>query len=225
MKETEILQSILSELQKIRKALEPKVTTGTLPCYYEPDNTTAMNCKHCGKSPWLHSSIGTPMVQDTGDQKPRYEICIAPTFPPNNYVVHDHKKDTMVFQGTNEECESYIADQLDGEQLQADQKPKWPESWKELPKIKINVLYSDEVWQAFLAFRSLYDLRNAYRGGWKPDWKDSCQSKHVVVFNAYNIEIDRVWKHHQFLSFETQNQAEHFLKHHRELIEQARELL
>jgi len=23
-------------------------------CVYEQDNTTAMNCKHCGKSKWLH---------------------------------------------------------------------------------------------------------------------------------------------------------------------------
>lgn len=23
-------------------------------CQYEQDNTTAMNCKHCGKSKWLH---------------------------------------------------------------------------------------------------------------------------------------------------------------------------
>ncbi|HMG16749.1 MAG TPA: hypothetical protein VK590_14935 [Saprospiraceae bacterium] len=25
-------------------------------CFYEPDNTTAMNCKHCGKSKWLHNN-------------------------------------------------------------------------------------------------------------------------------------------------------------------------
>lgn len=24
-------------------------------CIYEPDNTTAMNCKWCGKSKWLHN--------------------------------------------------------------------------------------------------------------------------------------------------------------------------
>jgi len=23
-------------------------------CQYEQDNTTAMNCKHCGKAKWLH---------------------------------------------------------------------------------------------------------------------------------------------------------------------------
>ena len=24
--------------------------------FYEQDNTTAMNCKHCGKSKWMHGS-------------------------------------------------------------------------------------------------------------------------------------------------------------------------
>ena len=23
-------------------------------CQYEPDNTTAMNCKHCGEPKWVH---------------------------------------------------------------------------------------------------------------------------------------------------------------------------
>ena len=23
-------------------------------CQYEPDNTTAMNCKHCGNPKWVH---------------------------------------------------------------------------------------------------------------------------------------------------------------------------
>jgi hypothetical protein len=23
-------------------------------CFYEPDNTTAMNCKHCGNPKWTH---------------------------------------------------------------------------------------------------------------------------------------------------------------------------
>ena len=25
--------------------------------FYEQDNTTAMNCKHCGKGKWLHASL------------------------------------------------------------------------------------------------------------------------------------------------------------------------
>lgn len=33
-----------------------KPTYGTTPCIYEQDDTTAMNCRKCGRSKWMHTS-------------------------------------------------------------------------------------------------------------------------------------------------------------------------
>lgn len=33
------------------KSINP---TLPLKCHYEQDNTTSMNCKHCGRAKWLH---------------------------------------------------------------------------------------------------------------------------------------------------------------------------
>lgn len=38
-----------SEVNKLNKANVIKLV-----CQYEPDNTTAMNCKRCGQAKWLH---------------------------------------------------------------------------------------------------------------------------------------------------------------------------
>ena len=215
---TKILKSILSELQGIRKALEPKLTTGT----------AIGQCGHSDTSAYKDWIGNLDDKKPESDQKPRYEICIAPTFPPNNYVIHDYKKDTIVFQGTNEECESYIADQLDGEELKAAQKPKWPESWDNIDihgdLYTLIASLRDDAYQAFQSFVKLYYLRNAYRGGWKPDYTVN-KAKYIIEFRARRPELTHTLSFHKFLAFETREQAEHFLKHHRVLIEQARDLL
>ena len=49
----------------VRDGYKPDSEDGKLPiphvvqqseqlCQYEPDNTTAMNCKHCGEPKWVH---------------------------------------------------------------------------------------------------------------------------------------------------------------------------
>jgi hypothetical protein len=49
------LQTELEELKKVNF-----ISSNTLledSCrFYEQDNTTAMNCKHCGKSKWMHGN-------------------------------------------------------------------------------------------------------------------------------------------------------------------------
>ena len=175
--EIEILQSILSELQKISKALEPEVR----PC------------------------------------------------------------------PSNEQCQSWIADQLDGEELKtaqktkittgtaigqcgtsstAAQKPKWPESVDDLPdRSYVSVYVPTEKYDSFSALSALYILRQAYRGDWKPDWTDAEQDKHTIVFEVNKPVLNCNYLTQQFLAFETREQAQHFLKHHRALIKQAGELL
>jgi hypothetical protein len=142
---TEILQSILSELQGIRKALEPTLTTGTA----------------------------------TG-------------------------------QG--------------GTSSTAAQKPKWPESWDDLTLTQKMIITSSDKFQMFDAFDRLYVLLQVYRDGWKPDWTDE-EKKHCIEYLENTPKTLQLFITNRFLAFETLEQAEHFLKHHRELIEQAKELL
>jgi uncharacterized coiled-coil protein SlyX len=49
------LNRILDEREQASKTLVQPDVIGSCR-FYEQDNTTAMNCKHCGKSKWLHGS-------------------------------------------------------------------------------------------------------------------------------------------------------------------------
>ena len=206
---TEILRSILSELQGIRKALEPTLKTGDRgvdtpvyydpnPCQYEQDDTTAMNCRHCGRSKWLHGEIQAGKVRGHDGT-----YCFSPT---------DQK--TKLTTGTAiGQC---------GQSSTADQKPKLPESWG----FAVQTIRTKQENEMFKAFQKLYDLRNAYWGEWKPDWENQPQFKKCIVFDKGKIVIISTYTQQHFLAFEADTgQAQHFLKHHRELIEQARELL
>ena len=47
---------IVANVQKaIDEALRQPPVIGSCR-FYEQDNTTAMNCKHCGKGKWMHGS-------------------------------------------------------------------------------------------------------------------------------------------------------------------------
>ena len=49
----ELLHDYVFEAHRLVKKLTiPDVIN--LACNYEPDNTTAMNCKHCGNPKWTH---------------------------------------------------------------------------------------------------------------------------------------------------------------------------
>lgn len=202
---TEILNSILSELQGIRKALEPKPK----PC---PD--------------YVNEMADDAIEEGKADQKPRYEVCGI--HPINLYVVHDHRKDTDVFSGSISECASKAKLLNDYE---ADQKHKLPESmedladWGRCDYHTVRVLEGAQ--NAFSALSDLYDLRKEYwqAEGWEPDWGNFQQNKYSIRYYDNTPDITIAHGLRRFLVFPTRAQAQHFLKHHRALIEQARELL
>lgn len=71
----------------------------------------------------------------------------------------------------------------------------------------------------------LHLLRDEYRNGWKPDWRDD-YSKCCVNYTS-NEERRVVWSRNTpfFLSFQTEELASEFLTNYCELIEQAGDLI
>ena len=79
--------------------------------------------------------------------------------------------------------------------------------------------------KAHLALMQLHQLRDCYRQGWEPNWKDNYYNKYVIVKDRdkYNISVNN-WTS-RFLAFQDRKRAEEFLTNFRELIEQAGDLI
>lgn len=76
------------------------------------------------------------------------------------------------------------------------------------------------------ALKALYDLRNCYRQGWEPNYKDA--SGYIFAEITYykdEIVIEERAYYHSFLSFQDLETAELFLENFRSLIERAKPLL
>ena len=93
-----------------------------------------------------------------------------------------------------------------------------------------NILPNKQTAEAHLALMQLHQLRDCYRQGWTPDWKDDTTK--YVLKNCYHpatkyIEptiINAVYRHN-FLAFPTFKLAEEFLNNFRDLITQAGDLI
>lgn len=88
-----------------------------------------------------------------------------------------------------------------------------------------NLLPSKEAAEAHLALMQLHQLRDCWREGWLPNWKDGNQKKYVIVYDKGKFEI---WQYHtvnHFLAFQDEKRSEEFLINFRELIEQAGDLI
>ena len=80
-----------------------------------------------------------------------------------------------------------------------------------------------------LALMQLHQLRDCYRQGWTPNWKDDT-TKYVLkncYYSIKNVEPMLINGVHRcaFLSFPTFQLAEEFLNNFRDLIEQAGDLI
>ena len=143
----------------------------------------------------------------------------------------------------------------DGKVVYEDILPKLPETWeefcqnhsKEYKKFYINsdgvigrmaytnynltteknFLPSEEAAEAHLAYMQLHYLRDCYRQGWTPDWKDAESDKYCITYwgNPGEYEVYRYVVNSHFLSFQSHDIAEKFLRNFRKLIEQAGDLI
>ena len=88
-----------------------------------------------------------------------------------------------------------------------------------------NILPNKETAEAFLALMQLIQLRDCYRQGWTPDWKDDKQPKYSVITSSGKVSVDTRIVTNGILSFQSEEVRDEFLNNFRELIEQAKELI
>lgn len=93
------------------------------------------------------------------------------------------------------------------------------------PEFYKNVLPSKEAAKAHLALMQLHQLRDCYRQGWVPDWKDDNIIKYCIVLESNKYSIYRNLVTCNFLSFQTMELAEKFLNNFQELIKLAGDLI
>ena len=87
-----------------------------------------------------------------------------------------------------------------------------------------NMLPSEEAAKAHLALIQLHQLRDCYRQDWTPDWDDFKYKYSICHYDNEYKAIQNVERNH-FLSFQSMELAEKFLKNFRDLIEQAGDLI
>ena len=87
-----------------------------------------------------------------------------------------------------------------------------------------NILPSLQSAKAHLALMQLHQLRDCYRQGWVPDWKDDI-IKYCIVLESNRCVIYRNLTTCNFLSFQSMELAEKFLNNFKNLIEIAGDLI
>ena len=94
-----------------------------------------------------------------------------------------------------------------------------------------NILPNKEAAEQYIALMQLHQLRDCYRQGWKPDWYNISEIKYCIVHTKSKDEQNNLYSVGQysstvrFLSFESEQIAEEFLTHFKDLIEKAGDLI
>lgn len=79
--------------------------------------------------------------------------------------------------------------------------------------------------QKHIAMIKLHLLRDEYRRGWKPDWRNVDESKFVIEMVTKELSINNYGITRHFLSFQDEKTANEFLTNFRDLIEEAGDLI
>lgn len=88
-----------------------------------------------------------------------------------------------------------------------------------------NLFPTKEEAEACLALAQLCQLRDRYNDGWKPDWEDDEEQKHVMFIHRGEICKETFFTVQQSLAFKTEELRDKFLENFRGLIETAKPLL
>ena len=143
----------------------------------------------------------------------------------NEEEIKEIKK--IVLPNTWEEfCEMYPVEE-DGEEwyIDVDSNTTYVYKGARTPKFYKNVLPSLKAAEAHRALMQLHQLRDCYRQGWKPDWEDDDIIKYCIVLQGNRYSIYRNLITCNFLSFQSLELAEKFLKNFKSLIETAGDLI
>ena len=87
-----------------------------------------------------------------------------------------------------------------------------------------NILPSEASANAFIALMQLEQLRDKYRQGWLPDWFDN--GNKFTIYKEYNSIQTEISQHvNHFLSFQSEELRDKFLKNFKDIIEIAKDLI
>jgi hypothetical protein len=121
-----------------------------------------------------------------------------------------------------------------------------PKNWKELKTLKgyyvngndaysgedfsirnsnKNIFATEEQAKASIALAQLSQLREVYRNGWVPDFKNASEIKYCIFLEGNNITTNWFYKSNLFLSFQDEKTRDLFLENFKDLIEQAKPLM
>jgi hypothetical protein len=87
-----------------------------------------------------------------------------------------------------------------------------------------NAIKGESRAKAFLALMQLMNLRDEYRQGWKPEYRNE-SDKYVITCYGTAITGGTFKHYNAILSFQSADIRDKFLKNFKELIEQAKELI
>ena len=134
-------------------------------------------------------------------------------------------KANMLPNTWKEFCEMYPVEE-DGEEWYIDVDSNTSYIYKRArnPKFYRNVLPSLKAAEAHCALMQLHQLRDCYRQGWVPDWKDDI-IKYCIVLEYNRCVIYKNLTTCNFLSFQSMELAKKFLENFKDLIEIAGDLI
>ena len=109
--------------------------------------------------------------------------------------------------------------------IDADSTPRYEYKGKRHINECKNILPSKKSAEQHLALMQLHQLRDCYRQGWLPDWRNNLQEKYCIEFSNYQYRIFKYFFSCRFLSFQSKEIAEKFLNNFQELIKLAGDLI
>jgi hypothetical protein len=101
----------------------------------------------------------------------------------------------------------------------------WEEYCKMYPVIPEKHIFLSCCSQRYIALWKLEQLRDCYRQGWKPDWKNCYTEKYCIVLNSDKLVVSLYGIASRFLAFQSKEVAEDFLKNFDYLIKEAEDLI
>ena len=87
-----------------------------------------------------------------------------------------------------------------------------------------NLIPSSKAAESHLALMQLHQLRDCYRQGWTPDWKNG-KIKYCICLYDNKLKTIQIVERSHFLTFQSMELAEKFLKNFKDLIKQAGDLI
>lgn len=88
-----------------------------------------------------------------------------------------------------------------------------------------NLLSTFKDAEAHIALIQLHRLRDAYRQGWVPDCNDYTQKKYTIEYELNEIKINCWHVVQHFLSFQSKEITQEFIKNFKDLIIKAKDLI